>query len=353
MAIETSCDDSCVALLDRYSKDEPPILVHHLKSTLDSKSVGGIVPTKAFVHHQENLASLVRQMCNSYDLYTQPPDLICVTQGPGMPGSLNIGLDTAKGLSVAWNKPLVGVHHMLLHLLVPRMVSNGLKPSFPFYSLLVSGGHTMLVRSDSLLSHQVVCDTIDIAAGDLLDKCGRTLGFRGNMIAKEMDMFIIENHQPIDSSIDLTSINKPLMNKPGRKDVQSFSFSLFNGMVERTLQKNNLKLDTLTPLQRYTISSYIQETIFQHMIDKISISLDSTAHSQFVISGGVSANQTLRSKFEQNFPKFEFFYPDLQFCTDNAVMIGWTGIEMYEQLHYTSELDITPIRKWPLADLVL
>lgn len=104
-----------------------------------------------------------------------------------MPGSLSGGLDFAKGLAVAWNKPFIGVHHMLGHLLIPRMANNGTAPQFPFISLLASGGHTILILSQSVDNHEIICDTIDVAIGDSLDKCAREIGMKGTMIAREME----------------------------------------------------------------------------------------------------------------------------------------------------------------------
>lgn len=351
LAIETSCDDTCVAILDRKSAIEPPKSIVHLKETLNSASAGGIIPTKAHLHHEQKIGPVTHralQMAGMPNI-----DLICVTRGPGMPGSLSGGLDFAKGLAVAWQRPFVGVHHMLGHLLVPRMANNGQNPQFPFVSLLVSGGHTVLVLSKSCMDHEILCDTLDIAVGDSLDKCGREIGIRGNMIAKEMEIFINEDSFRQEVSMRLPN---PLMNKSTRVDVQAFSFSPFITAVKNSLMK---------PLSEYEVGEVrsmayqIQEAIFNHIISKIKLVIRLNKEkfngvSSFVLSGGVGANSRLRYLLEMELSDAfdKFYYPPLELCSDNAIMIGWAGIELFENGNLTTDLQTSPIRKWPLTQLL-
>lgn len=354
LSIETSCDDTCVSILDRFDKNKAPSLLYNQKVTLDSLEAGGIIPTRAHVHHQQKLGLIVQQALSKVQ---SPMDVVCVARGPGMPGALSVGLDLAKGLSVAWNKPLIGVHHMLGHLLIPRMNSNGKQPQFPFLSLLVSGGHTMLVLSKSVVRHRILCDTLDIAIGDSLDKCAREIGIRGNMIAKQMEAFINEDiEQAHNIEYQKITLPNPLTNKNDRINLQAFSFSPFITAIKKHLAKDNKEL---TEANRRNMAYQIQEAIFNHLLKRLNVSISQNADSlvdvkSFVCSGGVSANMRLREKLENELPReiTTFYYPELDLCTDNSVMIGWAGIELYEGYNLKTDLSCTPIRKWPVDSIL-
>lgn len=352
LAIETSCDDTCVAVLDRRDRHRPPEVLLHLKETLDSTLHGGIVPTKAHLHHQLKIGVLTQR---ALEMTNFPSiDLICVTRGPGMPGSLSGGLDFAKGLSVACQRPFIGMHHMLGHLLIPRMETNGKAPQFPFLSLLASGGHTVVILSRSVTEHEVLCDSLDIAVGDSLDKCGRELGIRGTMIAKEMETFI--NEGPYDEAKVCMTLPNPLKNKSNRIDLQAFSFAPFITAVRNNLTK---------PVQEYTteeirsMAYQTQEAIFTHIVTRLAKVVQLNREKlvgvrHFVCSGGVGANKRLREMLQDRLSNsFEaFFYPPADLCTDNAVMIGWAGIELHEATKLSTDLEVSPIRKWPLSNLL-
>ena len=228
LAIESSCDDSSVAILEKYGSPPAAKLHFHEKITANTLAYGGIHPVIALESHQRNLAKLIKKAitflphaaegfsdasekggdtvwCKRSGRHLKKPDFISVTRGPGMRPNLFTGIDTAKGLAIAWQIPLIGVHHMQAHALTPRLVhalergkedaeaeartgyriaeeeaavatrirDDVSQPSFPFLSLLVSGGHTLLVHSRSLTSHEVWASTSDIAIGDAIDKIAR------------------------------------------------------------------------------------------------------------------------------------------------------------------------------------
>ncbi|EGZ77601.1 hypothetical protein NEUTE2DRAFT_100695 [Neurospora tetrasperma FGSC 2509] len=206
LAIETSCDDTCVALLKSYEsteRTEKPEMVARLlfnkKITSDQRQFGGVHPAVAVEWHQRHLATLVEEAIRSLPegntsayhntkLPYRIPDLIAVTRGPGMPTSLATGMEVAKGLALAWGIPIVGVHHMQAHALTPQLVEaldrsaassqeEAQHPNldYPYLNLLVSGGHTQLVYSASLTSHLIQCTTDNIALGDMLDKAARKI----------------------------------------------------------------------------------------------------------------------------------------------------------------------------------
>lgn len=357
LAIETSCDDACVTLLDRYSPNEAPKVIDERKATLDSVSAGGVVPTDAANHNRKSISKLVNQIIidNGWNKPETKPDVICATRGPGMIGSLAGGYQLACGLSIAWQVPLVGVNHMLGHLLVVRMQSNGLEPQYPFLSLLVSGGHTMCVLSHSLIKHQILVDTVDIAAGDALDKCGRELGICGNMIGKETEKFLNQFKDEWNKPVDIM-VKEPMLNQWDRIDSLEYSFASFNSQVKNTLKKfYGSKIPNDDKIRARLLYRF-QHTIFQHMISKIKLAIKrhNLNIENFVCSGGVSSNMYLREMLvDQLKPSGikNFYFPEPRLCTDNSTMIGWAGIELFEK-GYTTDIGTTVIRKWPITELL-
>lgn len=296
LAIETSCDDACVTLLDRFSKDEAPRIIEEKKLTLNSTADGGIVPTEAAKHNRKNISILVKELAKKH---SWKPDLICATRGPGMIGSLVGGYQLALGLSIGWDVPIVGVNHMLGHLLVVRMETNGTAPAYPFLSLLVSGGHTMVVLSKGLLDHEILVDTVDIAAGDALDKVGRELGISGNMIGKETESFLHQHVDEWDRDVDIM-VKEPMLNQWDRVNTLQYSFASFNSQVKNTLKKfYNNEIPKDDKIRARLLYRY-QKTIFQHLISKIKLAYKehNLNTDSFVCSGGVSANKILREMLE-------------------------------------------------------
>lgn len=386
LAIESSCDDSCVALLET-SDDSLITVLDHCKSTLSSSDVGGIIPTEAHAFHQFRLANLVQEFLAKNEIdSTNPPDVIFCTRGPGLVGSLAAGLQLAKGLSIAWGKPLLGVHHMLGHIMMAVHDSNSLE--FPFLSLLASGGHTMLVLLRSAIDHEIIIDTMDVAVGVSLDKCGRELGIKGNMIAKELDLFV-QNLSPEEkSSFDKWDISKRRNNPFGfqlqlplkRPDLPlvpdniQFAFAGFQSSLQHIRKvKGETLEDDNNPDKRF-IAYRLQELVLDHIIDRINVSFKkhgtnteayATCDSKFseikdlVVSGGVAANSRLREKLNSELKSEKFIghelnihLPDIALCTDNAVMIGIAGIEFLNASKLVNNLSILPIPKWPLNDIL-
>lgn len=382
LAFESSCDDTCVALLERTSPNTPVKVIAELKETLNSTKTGGVVPLDAVHFHQKNVARMVAKLASEHGFGpSSPPDLICVTRGPGMMGSLTASLQFAKGLAVAWDRPLVGAHHMLGHLLTPKLPQKNSEsckgPEYPFLSLLCSGGHTMLVLLSTLDKHEVLVDTIDIAAGDALDKAARELGMLGNMIGPVLEKFVNdidvvkkEAYSKIDTNGKDPSfplnMPKPLVSSKHSKipDSVKFSFASFPSAIQHFCKNVSLEGP-----QREFAAFKLQETLFDHIVDRINVAFKKSKNidgrtgeipdlgdvKDFVCSGGVAANLVLREKLKQklNTPQpMNFHFPDLSLCTDNAAMIGNVGMEIFENLRVKSDLGILAIRKWPMGDLL-
>lgn len=373
LALESSCDDSCVALLEKKAPNSQPVVIDEMKRTLRSVEAGGVIPTAAFEFHLRNMPTLVNEFCIKHDLLgAKRPDLLCVTRGPGMVGSLNLTLQYAKGLALAWGIPLVGTHHMLGHILVLNLPTSEdpeqPPPQYPFLSLLCSGGHTMLVLLKSLTQHEILIDTMDIACGDAIDKAARELGMRGNMLGPELEKFVnlipqserehFASIRTLDRNNEFGFKLTPPLRKPKHQKVPenlSFTFAYLLSSI-----KDHKKRSELDEKTKQFLAFKAQDAVFEHIIDRVNIAFAKYPNElaevrHFVCSGGVAANQVLRQKLFHQIKSshdLSFHFPDLRVCTDNATMIGVAGMDLFEKLRVKSSMDILPVRKWPLNELV-
>lgn len=369
LAIESSCDDCCAAVINR-SRTGPPVLESHVKRTLNSSNAGGVIPTDALVHHLENIPGTVQEAlklaCSNGQNNISDIELVCATQGPGFFSSLAAGMQIGKGVALALNVPFVPVHHMLGHLLTPRFQAG--KPKFPFNSLLVSGGHTIFVHSKSLYQHEILINSLDISVGNSLDKCARHLGIKGTMLGKLMHELIgnrtvsLSDCTEILDSRRLIYENHFTMALDGyKKRTLAFSFAHYATQMLKLQEKLNIDdLSILPEIDKKLIASKIEDSMFNHLIQKLALvftAYPDMKNLPLVVSGGVSSNQRLRELLHQSFETTEILFPDVKWCTDNALMIGWAGIEMYEHSLESKEdtfkdsMSSIPIPKWPLPEL--
>ncbi|KKK24923.1 hypothetical protein AOCH_005983 [Aspergillus ochraceoroseus] len=403
LAIETSCDDTCVAIVDKNQSGATRI--HFLENiTSDSTAYQGIHPVRALESHQENLANLVNKAlpylpraseCNNEareiialsDGNRQRPDFISVTRGPGMRSNLFVGLDTAKALSVAWQIPFVGVHHMQAHLLTPRLVSalspdpqttTSITPEFPFLSILASGGHSLLVRSSSLTDHEILASTADVAIGESLDKVAREILPQSLLQTAKTTMYgpLLEQYAFPNGPADYADYTAPrtrgdelrkrvspwgwsLTTPFARTRQLAFSFASLPTAVSQILSRKAQAHQPLADDERVALAREAMRTCFEHLASRTVIALESLAPSEsappvrtLVVSGGVAANRflmaLLRSFLDvRGFGHVGLVAPPPALCTDNAAMIGWAGIEMFEA-GWRSELACRALRKWSL-----
>lgn len=395
LAIETSCDDTCVAILEKHPKSTGDAstwlgaakLHFHEKVTADNTGHGGIHPLQALDSHRASLANLVQKSMRSLPsaegqsvrvldnegTARKKPDFISVTRGPGMRSNLSCGLDTAKGLAAAWAIPMVGVHHMQAHALTPRLVhaldnsSPPHDPDFPFLNLLVSGGHTMLLHSTTLTSHSIVANSIDIAIGDCLDKCGRYI-LPPSLLATTKDTAYgkhLSNYAfPHPSTFPtypipkrrLDELHKP-KNEHGwslqlplsNSRQMAFSFAGIPSHVERQMSQNPSMMDA----ERLLLARTVLGVSFEHLASRICFALESSRDIKtLVVSGGVAANDFLRWFLRavldaRGFEGVRLVFPPVALCTDNAAMIAWAGMEMYEA-GWRTGLDVGAVRKWSM-----
>lgn len=399
-------DDTSVAILEKNSnpshdKENPIVSLHfHERITADNNGRRGIDPIRALDSHARSLALLInkslsllpeasdppsqkeQQICLKDGSRKRLPDFVTVTRGPGMRSNLSCGLNTAKGLAVAWQIPLLAVHHMQAHALTPRLVHalnpqpspSNLQPKFPFLSLLISGGHTLLIHSQSPTEHKTLATTADIAIGEALDKIGRLIlpssiqaDIKDISYAKHLSTYAFPTktsysnyHPPVTRGAETLGTANAFgwqIPTPFADTRQlRFSFSGIASAVHRlfTPLATNDNPD-FTESERLTFARSALTVSFNHLASRTVIALEKLRSEQqpidtLVVSGGVAANLYLRHVLRRfldvrGFQAVELVFPPVELCTDNAAMIGWCGMEMWEE-GWRSELNCRAIRRW-------
>lgn len=308
LGIETSCDETGVAILD----DELGLLSHQLYSQVKLHAdYGGVVPELASRDHVRKLIPLIKQAMTDAKCSADDLDGVAFTQGPGLVGALLVGSSVARSLAYAWDLPAVGVHHMEGHLLAPML--DDPKPEYPFVALLVSGGHSMMVRVDGIGQYELLGESLDDAAGEAFDKTAKLLGLDypgGPLLAK-----LAEQGEPGHYKFP-----RPMTDRPGL----DFSFS---GL--KTFAANTIRAADDTPQTRANIAFAFQEAVVDTLAIKCKRALKQTKLNRLVIAGGVSANKQLRAQLEQLMQNIggKVYYPRLEFCTDNGAMIAYAGLQ--------------------------
>ena len=327
LAIESSCDDTSVAVLW-----EDKILSNIVITQTDHVAYGGVVPEVASRQHHINISIAIEKALKEARVSKKDLNAIAVTKGPGLLGSLLVGVSFAKGLALGLDLPLIGVHHMHAHILAHFI--DDPKPEFPFICLTVSGGHTQLVMVKDPLNMEVLGQTIDDAAGEAFDKAGKMLGLP----------------YPAGPIIDkLTKDGDPkfpfsIAQIPG----YDFSFSGFKTSVLYFLQKELDKNPEFINENLHDICASVQHTIIKTLEKKLLKVLKDTGIKSVAIAGGVAANSGLRKRLEELSQKYNFkvFIPQLQYCTDNAAMIGIAAYFKYKAQIFEGQ-DLVPDPRMP------
>ncbi|WP_026376301.1 tRNA (adenosine(37)-N6)-threonylcarbamoyltransferase complex transferase subunit TsaD [Aestuariibacter salexigens] len=331
LGIETSCDETGIAIYD----DDKGLLSHQLYSQVSLHAdYGGVVPELASRDHVRKIIPLIRRALQESDSSQHDIDGIAYTRGPGLIGALLVGSCVARSLAYAWNKPTLGVHHMEGHLLAPMLDEHA--PPFPFIALLVSGGHTMLVRVGGIGQYQLLGESIDDAAGEAFDKTAKLMGLDypgGPMLAR-----LAEQGEPGHYQFP-----RPMTDRPGL----DFSFSGLKTFAANTLRDANDDPQTLA-----NIAFAFQEAVVDTMLIKCRRALKQTGLKRLVIAGGVSANTHLRNELKKYMDsiKGDVFYPPLEFCTDNGAMIAYAGLQRLKA-GQSDGLDTQAKPRWPLDSL--
>ena len=312
MAIESSCDETSVAVV----KNGREIISNIISSQIDMhKKFGGVVPEVASRMHLEVINNIVREALEEAKITLDDIDAIAVTKGPGLVGALLVGISEAKALSYACKKPLVGVNHMKGHICATFITHKELEP--PFICLLVSGGHTYLVHVKDYNNMEVIGKTIDDACGEAYDKVARCLGMNYPGGPEVERLAKLGN----DEAIDFPRV---------MLDKNSYNFS-FSGLKTAVLNYLNSKKQKSEEISKEDVCASFQRAVFDVLIYKTEKLMKEKNLDTLVVSGGVSANNTLREEInkmcESN--NFKSYFPDKVLCTDNAAMIASSGYYEY------------------------
>ncbi len=304
LGIETSCDETGVAVYDT----EQGLLAHRLHSQADLHArYGGVVPEIASRDHVRRLLPLVRETLADAGL--ERPDAVAYTGGPGLVGALMVGGAAANGLALGWACPVVAVHHMEGHLLAPLLEPE--PPGYPFLSLLVSGGHTMLVAVAGLGDYRVLGTTLDDAVGEAFDKTAKLLdlGYPGGpALAALAERGDATRH----------NLPRPMRGKPG------FDFSFSGLKTAVILAVREAEQRGAVDAERADIAAAFQQAAVDALIGRTLKAAQAQGLARIVVAGGVSANTLLRAELVRRFDG-DVYYPRLAFCTDNGAMIAFAG----------------------------
>ena len=336
LGVESSCDETGLALYDT----ERGLRAHALHSQIAMhEEYGGVVPELASRDHVRRAIPLLEEVLRESQVPLSAVDAIAYTQGPGLAGALLVGASVANGLALALNKPVLGVHHLEGHLLSPLLSSK--PPQFPFVALLVSGGHTQLMRVDGVGRYTLLGETLDDAAGEAFDKSAKLLGLGypgGPAISR-----LAEFGDPAAYQLP-----RPMLHSKNL----DFSFSGLKTAV-LTLVKNHHT--NLCEQDKANIARAFVDAIVEVLVAKCLTALKQTGMKRLVIAGGVGANAQLRAALNAaaSRKRFEVFYPELALCTDNGAMIAFAGALRLKKHPAAARFDygfnVKP--RWPLDQI--
>lgn len=331
LGIETSCDETGIAIYD----EDKGVLAHRLYSQIKVHAdYGGVVPELASRDHVRKTIPLIHEVMAEANLTPEDLDGVAYTAGPGLVGALLVGCSIGRSLAYGWDLPAVPVHHMEGHLLAPMLEDE--VPDFPFVALLVSGGHTMLVRVDGIGQYELLGESVDDAAGEAFDKTAKLLGLDypgGPVLAK-----MAENGTP-----KRFKFPRPMTDRPGL----DFSFS---GL--KTFAANTIAKEEQTEQTKADIAYAFQEAVVDTLAIKCRRALEQCNLNCLVIAGGVSANTSLRQKLDGLTAKLggKVYYPRPEFCTDNGAMIAYAGMQRLKAGVF-ADLTFKATPRWPLDTL--
>ena len=331
LGIETSCDETGVAIYD----SEKGLLGHKLYSQIKLHAkYGGVVPELASRDHINYIIPLIHDLLSDYKINIQNIEAIAYTSGPGLSGALLVGSSVAESLACALGIRSIPIHHLEGHLLAPMLEDR--KPKFPFIALLVSGGHSQLILVKELGSYKIIGDTLDDAAGEAFDKTAQLLGlgYPGGAALSKL----------AEKGLNHFELPRPLLHSNGL----DFSFSGLKTAVLYLVRKQK----KLTKEIKADIAYAFEDSITDVLVKKTIQALKQEGLKRVIISGGVGANKTLRNKIiaECNQNEFEYFFPDLTFCTDNGAMIALAGslrLNMRPKENYS--FSVKP--RWKLTEI--
>jgi N6-L-threonylcarbamoyladenine synthase len=340
LGVESSCDETGLALYDTRRG----LLSHALYSQVAMhEQYGGVVPELASRDHIRRAIPLLQETLAKAGVALADIDAIAYTQGPGLAGALLVGSSVACSLGLAIDKPVLGIHHLEGHLLSPLLASE--PPAFPFIALLVSGGHTQLMRVDGVGRYELLGETIDDAAGEAFDKSAKLLGlgYPGGPAISRLAEF---------GDPSAYKLPRPMLHS---KDL-NFSFSGLKTAVLTVVKNHEEKIiANICEQDKADIARGFVDAIVDVLTAKCVSALKHTGLKRLVIAGGVGANTQLRASLNAAAAKkhFKVYYPELEFCTDNGAMIAFAGAMRLQINPQAAKRDyafnVRP--RWPLDEI--
>jgi N6-L-threonylcarbamoyladenine synthase len=340
LGIESSCDETGVALVEFQAGEPPALRAQALHSQIDMhQAYGGVVPELASRDHIRRVLPLTQQVLAEAGCVLSEVDVVAYTRGPGLAGALLVGAGVAAALAAALQRPALGVHHLEGHLLSPFLSDD--PPSFPFVALLVSGGHSQLMRVDGVGEYTLLGETVDDAAGEAFDKSAKLLdlGYPGGPALARL-----AEH----GDADAFDLPRPLLHKPNL----DFSFA---GLKTAVAVKVAKLPQPLTEQQRANMAASVQRAIIDVLCAKSMRALQASGLNCLVVAGGVGANRQLRSRLNLECRRIgaRVHYPEPALCTDNGAMIALAAaMRLQRGLAATDESGVFDVRpRWDLAEL--
>jgi N6-L-threonylcarbamoyladenine synthase len=307
LGVETSCDDTSLSLVENGKN----IIDTIISSQIDiHKEYGGVVPEIAARKHIDNIFPMLDSLLKKNNINLSNIDAIAVTVEPGLIGALLVGVTFAKALAYSLKKPLIPVNHIMAHLYSANLEYD---IKYPVLGLIISGGHTLLVKSNKPDTYEILGTTIDDAVGESYDKVSKMLdlGYPGGPIIEKF----AKTGNP-----DAINFPRPLLNK----DNLNFSFSGLKTAVLYYIKEN-------TTININDVCASFQAAVFEVLLKKTKKALKTYEIKNLVVGGGVAANKTLQNYFSNNLKNYNIFFPSIKYCTDNAAMIAGLGFHLKDR----------------------
>ncbi|MDO8276852.1 MAG: tRNA (adenosine(37)-N6)-threonylcarbamoyltransferase complex transferase subunit TsaD [Burkholderiaceae bacterium] len=343
LGIESSCDETGVALVRSTGQGVPVLRSHALHSQIDMhQAYGGVVPELASRDHIRRVLPLTQTVLAQAGAALDEIDVVAYTRGPGLAGALLVGAGVACALGAALERPVLGVHHLEGHLLSPFLSAD--PPQFPFVALLVSGGHTQLMRVDGVGRYEMLGETIDDAAGEAFDKSAKLLGlgYPGGPALSRL---------AAQGNAQAYKLPRPLLHS-GNLD---FSFAGLKTAVMMQARKLGPALDVPDSALKADLAASTEAAIVEVLVKKSLAALELCGLDRLVVAGGVGANRTLRAELNQSCARrgVRVHYPELALCTDNGAMIAMAAaMRLQAGMQEASRVyafDVKP--RWPLDQI--
>lgn len=311
LAIESSCDETSISIIKNGSIDVATTILTQMDT---HAAFGGVVPEIASRMHSENITMVLEDVFSKTSLTMDDIDAIAVTYAPGLLGSLLVGIEFAKTLSLVYKKPLIKVHHIAGHIYANNLVE---KMEFPLLALVVSGGHTELVLMEDDYDFKVLGSTLDDAIGEVYDK-----------VARVMDL-----PYPGGPRVDkLAALGSPTYNLPKPMDNDELDFS-YSGLKSAVINLVHNEKQRGNEIRKEDLAASFQTIAVDELVRKTKLAIEQTNSKRLIIAGGVSANNYLRSEFEKlaKEENIKLTIPPIKYCTDNAAMIGCAAYPLYKK----------------------